>query len=272
LTSSFSSSVFTTVLSTNNPQINSSSANKNSDTVVPSSGKFHAKRLFNDALAYSQVHYNNDLLSELVHVSLPSFSKTNELKSLLKKKSQSLNLMDLQIQVLWIREYLRLENEKLQEAIQSFQNVIEEDSLQEEQHQSHHFSIGRPQPNQVEGKKEEKSAPSSKPEVNVTTTSISNSRIPKKANTTINPTTNKKFTEGKVSEDKRSTTKKMFEAKDDGTEKHFHAISQKPSQSSQTTQNNNHLEETTPPSSRKNSRFRDKLKDARDELFMVDDL
>jgi hypothetical protein len=188
----------------------------------------------------------------------------------MKRKPQSLNLMDLQIHLPWIREYLLLENEKLQEATQSFQNVIEEDSLQEEQHQSHHFSIGRPQPTQFEGKKEEKSALSSKPEVNVTTSNISNSRIPKKANT-INPTTNRKLTEGKMSEEKRSTTKKM-EAKDEGTEKHFHAISQKSSQCSQSTQNNNHLEETTPPSSRKNSRFRDKLKDARDELFMVDDL
>lgn len=236
----------------------------NSQPTTARGGKFHAKRLFNDALSYSHVHYNNDELNELVNVSISSFEYLDDLQRILRRK-YPVHISDIQPDLQLLRDYLILENEKLQEFIQSLQSIIEKDSFQDD------FSLNSSLKPPVMPINKSLERPQTLPSSNAANKLI-DSKIPKKS---IKSSGSSNLTYGSSMDDKsylESKSKELAESTFfDGDELSLNLQSMsKPYQ-----QNNNKsdsLECSSQPSSRKSSRFREKLKDAQAELFLVDDL
>lgn len=293
-----SSSVFTTLLHSSNPNENkslfsrtaptssSNNLSNNKDTTIhlnlPSSShsnstsKFQAKRLFKDALTYSQLHYNNDLLTELSTVSLSSYEYINELQTLLKQ-SKRLQLSELLLDLSMIRSYLTLENEKLQEFIQSLQGIIDKDmQLDDDHHGISSSSIGNNN-KQISGKNLPSALSSSSSTLKAQNDLSSgygsklhlNKRLPMK-----NPLERGR-SQQKVSDDEETKGGGFFDDDEEiPTKDHSH-------DAPMLRNNNNKLEamqqtdnyyQSSTPSKKGSSRFREKIKDAQVELYLVDDL
>jgi len=271
LSSSMSSSVFTTMIhSTNNDHKfnkvvpSSSSGTKESSIQIHlppsthSNNKFQAKRLFKDALTFSQLHYNNDLLNDLGSVSLSSFEYIDELQLLLKQTKRH-HLSELILDLEMIRKYLFLENEKLQEVIQSLQGIIDKDMQLDDDDipihnnnsssSSHHPSTSKP------------FSSNGAPKSEVITSKVQMSkRLPMRTG------------DRSKSRPRDLAEEKMNEASafDEEVLK-FESFQKDTSSQEFSTSSNQHLDYAYTPS-KKNSRFREKIKDAQLELYLVDDL
>lgn len=256
-----SSSVFTTMIhSTNNDHKfnkavpSSSSGTKESSIQIHlppsthSNNKFQAKRLFKDALTFSQLHYNNDLLNDLGSVSLSSFEYIDELQLLLRQTKRH-HLSELILDLEMIRKYLFLENEKLQEVIQSLQGIIDKDMQLDDDipnHNSNNNHSSTSKPFSSTG------APTSKAQMS--------KRLP------IRTGDRSKSRPRDLTEEKMNDSS-VF----DEEVLKFESFQKDTSSQDFSTSSNQHLDYAYTPS-KKNSRFREKIKDAQLELYLVDDL
>lgn len=254
-------------------------------------------------------------MNELIHVKISSFSELKDLQGLLSSTTSYLHLSDLQAEIPLLQEYLKLENQKLQEMISSLQALIEGNEPSETMitnpnvsSLNHHNNSSQSHPknssssstnamNKSSGNPLAKTNPTFKaPPASSSSTllsSTSSSALLKK-----NPSssfTSKRYHHENSKGESNDGGKDAFgdDDEDDDELSQFDSLKKFSINSSESKEemksqqlekkikgiNNNKLENaSSPPSSktgsnsRLTSRFREKLKEAQSELFLVDDL
>lgn len=247
--------------------------NINNPVATPSSSqstsKFHAKRLLNDAYAFSQLHYNNSDITNLETVTIDSqsgaaYEYSLEINRLMSLKNINLSILVSEDYITVIQHYLsNYENPKLNEIISTLQTMIEND--------------GNIPANQI-------SVP--------VLPSASKGSQQNQSNEKDNKSLAKKFQKlslGNSSGSNGTTKSHTKETKSsldiDDEEDYLDSPKQSRNRGIPRNTNNNNnstnlerisLNQQSPGQDdgkpRKSSKFRDKLKDAQLELYLVDDL